>query len=42
METAFAIGFQILAWVVIIVAFIYLIARRINIKETEDFEKRDN
>lgn len=39
---AFAIGLQILIWAFIGIVLVYLIIRRINISETEDFEKRDN
>ena len=33
---------HILFWGFIVIALIYLIARRINLKDQEDFEKRDN
>lgn len=33
---------QGLIWGIVLIALIYLIFRRISIKETEDFEKRDN
>ena len=32
----------ILFWVAIAIILVYLIVRRIKIKETEDFDKRDN
>lgn len=32
----------ILFWVILIAALVYLTIRRIKIKKTEDFEKRDN
>ncbi|AEL28460.1 hypothetical protein Cycma_4775 [Cyclobacterium marinum DSM 745] len=35
-------GIQSFFWVVFLIIFIYLIFRRINIKEREDFEDRDN
>jgi len=41
METM-AIIFHVLFWVAIAIVLIYLIIRRINIKEKEDFEERDN
>ncbi len=37
-----AIGLQILIWVFVGIAIIYLIIRRIDIREREDFDKRDN
>jgi len=33
---------SILLWVVIAIILVYLIIRRINLKQTEDFEDRDN
>jgi len=41
METM-AIIFHVLFWIAVVIALIYLIIRRINIKEKEDFEERDN
>ena len=41
MDTA-AIFLQLFIWAIIAIILIYLIFRRIRIKETEDFEKRDN
>lgn len=35
-------GFVIFIWGFIFVALIYLVVRRINISEQEDFEKRDD
>ncbi len=37
-----AVLFSILFWVAIGIILIYLIYRRLKIKETEDFENRDN
>ncbi len=37
-----AVLFSILFWVAIGIILIYLIFRRLKIKETEDFENRDN
>ena len=36
------LGLYGLGGLAVLVALIYLIIRRINIKETEDFEDRDN
>lgn len=36
------IGMEGLFFVIVIILLIYLIIRRINIRETEDFEDRDN
>jgi len=33
---------SILFWIVIAIILVYLIIRRINLKQTEDFEDRDN
>ena len=33
---------SILFWIVIAIILVYLIIRRINLKQTEDFEVRDN
>jgi len=33
---------SILFWIVIAIILVYLIVRRINLKQTEDFEDRDN
>ena len=41
METM-AIIFYTLFWVAIAIALIYLIIRRVQIKEKENFEERDN
>lgn len=38
----FAMLFSGLLWVGIAIILVYLVIRRIRIKETEDFEKRDN
>ncbi len=37
-----AVLFSILFWIAIGIILIYLIFRRLKIKETEDFENRDN
>jgi len=39
---ALILGLYILAGIAVGIILIYLIIRRINIKETEDFEDRDN
>lgn len=33
---------SVLFWIVIAIILVYLIIRRINLKQTEDFEDRDN
>jgi len=37
-----AVTFHLLFWTFIILALIYLIIRRVKIRDEEDFEKRDN
>jgi len=39
---AYGFGIQGLFWLALIIIFIYLIYRRIQIKKHEDFDDRDN
>ncbi len=35
-------GFMLFIWAFIFIALVYLVVRRINIREREDFDKRDD
>ena len=36
------IGFQMIIWGTLLVILIFLVIRRLRIRDEEDFEKRDN